>query len=257
MFKRINIIFFNLFLFFLFLPIISYACFSPTDSFAVEVLLNKSNLTYNLADLKQKNTDEILIREDAIIYRSHYNPEIAVILEETEQSDLCPKCLSVRIQIPTEQIETENGFDLKPAIKIDPDQFDWQNSLKTELLWLINNQIISGLTNDDLNLIYQVAARGTAGYNRKIVWGISPETKEYQWLPYDKTENPLLIKRLADCSGFALNLLPKKQLTLLPRVFKNVSNRIIFWLALSAQLLVLSILIIYILFFIKKIIGQR
>ncbi len=76
------------------------ACANPTDSFASEVLLNKAGVVYNLTDIK--NSKNITLQNDTVIYRSHYNPEIAVILSVnkpfTEQ-------LSIKLQIPVKQVQ--------------------------------------------------------------------------------------------------------------------------------------------------------
>ncbi|MGC9048978.1 MAG: hypothetical protein ACP5IX_02060 [Patescibacteria group bacterium] len=157
--------------------------------------------------------------------------------------------------MPTERIETEDGFDLVPAVKTDPEKFDWQTALKTELTWLEKNEIITGLTDQDLDSIYYVTARGRAGHNRKIIWAKSAETKEYTWLPYDETDNPLLI-RAADCGGFLLSMLPKKQLTLISEAGETAPNKIYFWLAMAIQLVISIALIIYCLFLVKKFLNR-
>ncbi|MGC9048977.1 MAG: hypothetical protein ACP5IX_02055 [Patescibacteria group bacterium] len=68
-------------------PMIGQACFNPTDSFAVEIWLNKPGLSYNLTNFRQESEDELLIQESDIIYRSHYNPELAIILREINQGE--------------------------------------------------------------------------------------------------------------------------------------------------------------------------
>lgn len=194
--------------FFLFSPLFIFSCFFPTDYFAIEILLNKPQITYNLNIFEKIKEDQLIRQKEALIYRSHFNSEVAVILRETEE-----KKLSVRIQIPTRFIETQSGFDLKPAVNIDPENFNWKEALKTELIWLRENKIIEGLSDEDLKLIYKVGNRGNAGHNAKIVWGESPTTNEETWLPYNKTKNPLLLKGL-DCGGFSISLLPKEKISL-------------------------------------------
>ena len=127
------------------------ACYSPTDSFATEVLLNKPGVSYNLFGIIESDNvivktkevpvesekidgvptpQAIIIPEnnstvitgtvsagepvetrtelDAIIYRSHYNPDVAVILSEdciyTEGEWDDTKHISVKIQIPTKDV---------------------------------------------------------------------------------------------------------------------------------------------------------
>lgn len=78
----------------------SSACFNPTDSFAFEVLLNKPGITYTLALFE--NAENVNIRDGTIIYRSHYNKEVAVIIQEIESP---VKGLSVRLQVPTKFVK--------------------------------------------------------------------------------------------------------------------------------------------------------
>ena len=80
---------------------------------------------------------------------------------------------------------TIQDVDLEPAIDIDLENFDLGQALRTELEWLQNNKVISGLTDDDIDGIAKVADKGTAGWNSKIryfkgkwVQGITEEPLE-------------------------------------------------------------------------------
>ena len=115
---------------------------NPTDSFATEVLLNKPGVSYNLSGMIESDDVIVKMKEvpvgppdmpepqmvvinrnvttiepnpvetrtelDRIIYRSHHNPDVAVILSEDqipidgEWND--DKYLSVRIQVPTKDV---------------------------------------------------------------------------------------------------------------------------------------------------------
>lgn len=277
------------------------ACVNPTDSFASEVLLNKTGVSYNLTELK--GSKNVTSQEGAVIYRSHYNPDVAVILGEINEGD--QKGFSVRLQVPTElvnisypqtriEIETQKelllnrtlieslgyeikgrvlegeikaelrkgnisiavwsiktdgelhsgvqiiilnatltpelekelesivlsfgageeawnnrkttsqiikSMDLVPSVNVDINFFDFSEAVKTELTWLRDNKIISGLTDADINEIGKEARRGTAGYNSRIVYFNG------SWLPYSRTEKPLLRAGIG-CDGFPLNALP-------------------------------------------------
>lgn len=74
-----------------FLPLAS-ACYNPMDSLAVEVYLNKPGLSYDLTSLM--HAKNVLIEDERIVYRSHYDNRVAVILKEQDG------VLRVRIQIP-------------------------------------------------------------------------------------------------------------------------------------------------------------
>jgi hypothetical protein len=99
--ERINLISVLTLTTILLLPNLVLACFNPTDSFAFEVLLNKPGITYSLNEIKQ--AENVTISDSSIIYRSHHNPEIAVILREVNGK--YQKGLSVRLQVPTKFVK--------------------------------------------------------------------------------------------------------------------------------------------------------
>ena len=105
--------------------------------------------------------------------------------------------------------ETREDVDLAPAIDIDLDNFDWGLALRTELEWLRSNNVIGGLTDDDLDGIAKVAEKGTAGWNSKIryfkgkwVQGITEEMSEETGM--------YMLKSLGSCGGFPVGLLPEE-----------------------------------------------
>jgi len=120
---------------------VALACANPTDSFATEVLLNNPDISYDLSGIAQAegvtlqmgevapSAGEIVTVEapkpqqavtgqeiappeegetqteiEAIIYRSHYDPRVAVILSESGIGPEAREHLSVRIQIPTQEV---------------------------------------------------------------------------------------------------------------------------------------------------------
>ena len=103
---------------------------------------------------------------------------------------------------------TIQDVDLEPAIDIELDTFDWGQALRTELEWLQNNNVISGLTDDDIYGIIKVADKGTAGWNSKIRYfkgewmqGITEEMSEETGM--------YMMKGLSGCGGFPAGLLPE------------------------------------------------
>ena len=104
---------------------------------------------------------------------------------------------------------TIQDVDLEPAIDIDLDTYDWGQALRTELEWLQNNNVISGLTDDDIYGIIKVADKGTAGWNSKIRYfkgewmqGITEEMSEETGM--------YMLKSLGSCGGFPIDLLPEE-----------------------------------------------
>ena len=82
-------------------PLVS-ACYNPMDSLAVEVRLNKPGIYYDLIPLK--DAKNVIIENGSIIYRSHYDERVAVILKEVNSS------LRVRIQIPAKSFESNYAY---------------------------------------------------------------------------------------------------------------------------------------------------
>lgn len=116
---------------------------------------------------------------------------------------------------------TIQDVDLEPAIDIDLDTFDWGQALRTELEWLQNNKVISGLTDDDLDGIEKVADKGTAGWNSKIryfkgewVQGITEEMSEETGM--------YMLRAGIDCGGFPTGLLPEEVPRSVPAPYESV-----------------------------------
>ena len=110
---------------------------------------------------------------------------------------------------------TIQDVDLAPAIDIDLDTFDWGQALRTELEWLQDNNVISGLTEmggngNDLDGIEKVADKGTAGWNSKIRYF---KDKWVQGITKDMSEETgMYMLRSLDslCGGFPTGLLPEE-----------------------------------------------
>jgi hypothetical protein len=98
----------------------------------------------------------------------------------------------------------EEYTDLVPSVGVDPENFDWREAMKTELKWLRESDLVSGLTDRDIQDISSICGRGTAGHNSRIVY-------EEGWIPYNKTNNPLLLRDW-DCGGFSAESLPEEDL---------------------------------------------
>jgi len=81
---------------------VSALCINTADNYAVEVLLNKPDISYDLNVFD--NAQNVIIKEHQYILKSNYNPHLALILEKVS-SPL--QGLSIRLQIPVKS-EEEN-----------------------------------------------------------------------------------------------------------------------------------------------------
>jgi hypothetical protein len=175
----------------------AFPCFSPTDDFATETILNKPGASYDLNIIE--NSANVSFDEEAFIYRCHFDKRVAAILREL--GDEVPvKGLSVRIQIPTRTVVKDGAEDLTEAVDVSKDEFDFRSAIKTELTWLQRNEIIGGIDEQDIAEIAQISEAGLAGWNERIIY------EREKWLPYNETDNPQLI-RAEDCGGFPLEKL--------------------------------------------------
>ncbi|MEK7580390.1 MAG: hypothetical protein AAB465_02160, partial [Patescibacteria group bacterium] len=170
------------------------ACMSPTDLFAVEVLLNKPGINYDLSQLKLLPQKELIQNEGKFYYRSHFYPDIGVVLSEFNNNEEKEKFLDIRLQIPVEYKNFEDGEKLVPAINLDAERFDYKEALKIELNWLIEEKIISGLTDEDIKQIIIFANKGAAGNNATIRWGIDKDNNKTGWLPYYQIKDALTLR---------------------------------------------------------------
>jgi len=84
------------------------ACFSPADAFAVEVVLNKPGVSYDLSPLAGVASLVEYAGGRAYAYRSSYDPRLIVVVSEQElpapggDASPAPRYLAVRLQLPLE-----------------------------------------------------------------------------------------------------------------------------------------------------------
>jgi hypothetical protein len=70
------------------------------DPYATEALLNRDDITYNLEFMKA--ADNISARDGIFLYRSHYDDQLGVTLEDIDHGNIL-KGLDIRIQMPLEE----------------------------------------------------------------------------------------------------------------------------------------------------------
>ena len=75
---------------------------------------------------------------------------------------------------------------LNPIVNIEPELFDWSTAMRTELEWLIEESIISGLTEEDLQQIVSKVEIGNVGYNNRLLYWNNT------WVPFDETGGLLI-----------------------------------------------------------------
>lgn len=210
------------------------ACFSPTDFFAVEVLLNNPGATYNIDPIM--NATNVSMVDNSFVYRSHFDGRVAIILDEIDEPSVTElKGLSVRIQIPTKVIIIDGQADLVEAMDVSKDTFDFKSAMKIELDWLEHNGIIGGVDGNDLAQIVENSEAGNAGWNSRIVF----DQKMKKWLPYDISSNPSLIRN-ADCGGFSISNLEYEGEIILPDLMEPSSVNMVGKIAIRWGLLKIS-----------------
>jgi len=118
-----------------------FSCYWFEDDFATEVVLNRPGIYFNLEPIKRgRNVNRLKSRyalfeeyEGAFVYRSHYDPRVAAILEEIKaEGGLFAReiiwGLSVRIQMPMKvlkrkRVRTDIDLPLKwSELKLDEEK---------------------------------------------------------------------------------------------------------------------------------------
>lgn len=111
----------------IFVPLAN-ACYNPVDSLAVEVRLNRPGISYDLSPLL--NAENVKMDNGTIIYRSHYDERVGVILREVNSS------LWIRIQIPAKSFESTYAYaSFESPLLISNESFE---RIKT-LGWKVKN----------------------------------------------------------------------------------------------------------------------
>ncbi|MEM2824166.1 MAG: hypothetical protein QXF69_08705, partial [Thermofilaceae archaeon] len=77
---------------------LAVACFSPADIYAVEVVLNKPGVEYDLSKLTGASEIEYA-NGVGYAYQSHFDPRLIIVLSEQRVNDDA-KHLAVRVQAP-------------------------------------------------------------------------------------------------------------------------------------------------------------
>ncbi len=81
-------------------------CYRPTGWYASEFILNKPSLKFNLDPIGE--SENVTVIRESVIYRSHYNESLAVILTPFDLFE--EKGLDIRLQMPTRNITTGTQF---------------------------------------------------------------------------------------------------------------------------------------------------
>ena len=132
----------------------------------------------------------------------------ATSLSESAKDEITDVLVAIGFFEPTDIIDDtaiasniREWDDLESAIGVAADDFDFGAAMKTELEYLIDDGMVVGLTDEDVDEIASASVRGTAGFNSRIVY------EDGGWIPYRETGNPILMK-LGDCGGFSIAELP-------------------------------------------------
>jgi hypothetical protein len=129
--------------------------------------------------------------------------------------------------------------DLEPSVNVNVAAFNFGDAMMTELIWLRDNGVISGLTDADIDNITKEAKKGAAGYNSRIVYF------QGNWQTYSRTGQPLY-KSVSGCDEFPLTVLPTGAVISLEGAgsgkLKNTPQAHGFEIAVSAIVLILTII---------------
>ena len=161
--------------------------------------LRKGNIRINVGTADRTSLEETVVSvtvNDATSLNDSAKDEITDVLVAigfVESTDIIEDTAIVS--------DIREWDDLESAIGIAADDFDFGAAMKTELEYLIDGDMVVGLTGGDVDEIASVSVRGAAGYNSRIVYG------DGEWITYRETGGPILMNNVY-CGGFSITELP-------------------------------------------------
>ena len=176
-------------------PVYTLACIDPSSKYAVEVVLNKPGIRYNLTSL-EKVANESIMKIDSSVYQFKYRIyyvydsaktfvekiEFLVILYEAKFSN----------GVPYIEDLTVGSIEYYLGIRVEPITFNTivnqtedylymlRSVLKDVLHYLTEKDVIVGLTINDISKIVSIAKPGLAGWNSRLIYLNTLGT----WAPY-------------------------------------------------------------------------
>ena len=183
----------------------------------VDVPFLKS-LGYSVTFLKVAKANIITLEKDKTIINVDDSPlagegnvAINVSVMDTEslndqiKSDLKAIITSLGLDERVfDELETNviksNNETLVESVDVKKDEFDFKSAIETELDWLRENRVITGITGDDITEISEKSKAGAAGWNSRIIY-------EEKWLLFSNYSNGVFINR-ENCGGFEPVILP-------------------------------------------------
>ncbi len=171
----------------------------------VSISLRKENINLNINHHQIDGRDRVEFRadiEEPAAFTDELKAEFKRILtslglDETALDRVDPEVVKIDLE------------DLAEAVDVDKDSFDFKSAMKTELDWLATNEIISGVDDENIAEIAEIAEAGLAGWNSRIVYD------KVKWLPYDRTDGPMLLRDM-NCGGFDVNSMRYEETIMLP-----------------------------------------
>ncbi len=170
------------------MPVLAY--YDPQAELTTEVLLNKEGVIYDLSPLEKYVEDgSVNVKEISenphnnqsewppgtyYLYRSHFNRDLGVVINEVNLSTFVG--LSVNLVIPTKWDENKQTYVL--YVSLDPKKLNWSAAMSTELKWLINQSIITGLTELEIQQITRLVYDGSRVIYENGTWVTAPRGKD-------------------------------------------------------------------------------
>lgn len=164
---------------------------------ATSISLRKDNIYLSIVHQQVGGQDEVEFRAD-IQNSDTFSDELKAELKQILASLGLDGGILDNVDPEVVKIDLE---DLVEAMDISRDDFDFKSAIKTELDWLMTNEIITGVDEGDVAEISGVSEAGHAGWNSRIIY------ENEKWLPYNETDNPTLFRGV-DCGGFDPEKLP-------------------------------------------------
>ena len=149
---------------------IAYACYTPADRYAVEVVLNKPGIKYDLARLERMKGVK-RIGENAYIYRSSFDERLLVVV--SLQSIVSPDTKTLPPP-PAATVRVKTGLDatsLDDAVAAASRNYGWQVVYRTPILESGYTSVLKKRVRGKTVLLYIILEEGEAAVGLTVISG--------------------------------------------------------------------------------------
>lgn len=164
--------------------------------------MKKGNVTFDMSQflrVGEKKLSISLVVKDVEFLTDEIKSELRKIIKSLELDERILKELESNLYKYTED-------NLIEAIDVKRNEFDFKSAMKTELNWLKSNNIINGITDDDIKAVSELSEVGISGWNSRVIYA------KGMWLPFYESGYGMIRDGGGGCGAFEPSKLPEGEL---------------------------------------------